>query len=254
MYFNTALFIVGLVIVGYTFSSRLFWLKYRLRLTQGYHTFLFTAGWSIIPIGVSLGFMATPPGEWVTNGFEKAFQNAFPVQIDEISPYLLSLVTYSLITALIIPWLIHWLIRATLNIDTATLKIYAMYTAEPAPVMTNLLFDSYAKGLPIAFTLSDRKVYLGYPTFISSSMFSPHGSDIHITPLESGYREEETLNLHLDTPYDVVLDEILSGTENTRSSDEFVITIPTREIVHAHLYDRSLTETFVRHAENHTSS
>lgn len=162
----------------------------------------------------------------------------------------LTLLVYGLIIALLLPAAIHYLYCGVTGIDSDTLKLHAMYTAEPSPMMAFLLFRSLEYGHPIAITLSDRKVYIGYPAFISSSLFSPHGSDIHITPLISGYRDEKQLSLELTTPYTEVLEELASAKGEHRDSEEFLITIPVCEIVHAHLYDPTLQEAFHRHEES----
>lgn len=244
---NSALLIVGLVVVGYVFASQLFWLRYRLRLTQGYHTFLFTAAFSVIPIAVALPLISVVPEPIGVEGISWLIDSSFSFGVGTGVPEVLTLLVYSLMVAVVLPALAHWIFCLVTGIDKDLLKVCAMYTAEPSPLMVNLLFSSIDRGLPIAFTLKDRKVYVGYPAFISSSLFSLHGSDLHITPLISGYRRENDLTLEFTTPYREVLDELASDEVGSRTGDEFLITIPVSEITHAHLYDPTLQPRFDRH-------
>lgn len=257
MAFHSAIFIVGAVVVGYVFSSRLFWLRYRLRLTQGYHTFLFTAAFSVIPIGLAaLILQSWGAGVYLADGVAHLLQKGLGIHIRPATAGLLALMVVALFVAIAIPALLHWLAHGISGLEYDDLRITAMYSAEPAPVLANVLFASYQYGLPIAITLSDRKVYVGYPAFVSSSLFSPHGSDLHITPLVSGYRGEHDLALHLKTPYDGVLAELddhYQKSEQPRDrgavAAQFTIHVPVREIVHAHLYDPTLQPVFDRHEE-----
>lgn len=244
---NSALLIVGLVVVGYVFASRLLWLRYRLRLTQGYHTFLFTAAFSVIPVAVALPLVGLVPEPIGPAGVSRLIEVSLSFGPGTAVPEVLTLLLYSLLVAVLLPALAHWVFCLVTGIDKDLLKVCAMYTAEPSPLMVNLLFSSIDRGLPIAFTLKDRKVYVGYPAFISSSLFSPHGSDLHITPLISGYRREDDLTLQFTTPYREVLDELASDEAGSRAGDEFLITIPVSEITHAHLYDPTLQPRFDRH-------
>ncbi|WP_435105579.1 hypothetical protein [Arhodomonas sp. AD133] len=160
---------------------------------------------------------------------------------------LVSLFVFGLVVALALPALLHLLIRTILGVTDRTLKTHAMYTAEPAPALANLQFQSWEYGIPLLVTLSDRKVYVGYPAYISSSFYSQNDGDIHITPLISGYRQEGDLRLVLNTPYDTVLDEITKSPDE-KTADQFTISIPVREIVHGHLFDPSLQDIFHKHS------
>jgi len=246
VYFSSALFIVGLVVVGYTFSSRLVWLRYRLRLTQGYHTFAFTAAFGIVPLILSLLIMELPFFDLVTTHLVDFFSSVFPEETASGVPFVAALLCYGILISISIPTLLHVIVKELAGISDRDLKIYGMYTAEPSPLMANIVFSSLEKGLPIAFTMSDRKVYVGYPAFVSSSVFSPHGGDLHIIPFDSGYRDEKNLSMHLVTNYREVLREILSSGSDEKADEDFVVSIPVREVVHAHLYDHSVAPAFDR--------
>lgn len=173
----------------------------------------------------------------------------FPTKPPLGTAEIIVLILFGLSISLVAPAFVHWLIRVFFALDEATLKINAMYTAEPAPTMIDIVFASYRHGLPMAVTLSDRKVYVGYPAFVSSSMFSPHGGDLHLTPLISGYRDKDDLTLKFTTPYDTVLKELEEIETEELDGEQFMITIPVREVAHAHLYNPTLQSVFDRHAE-----
>ncbi|MCG6267994.1 hypothetical protein [Vibrio furnissii] len=95
---------------------------------------------------------------------------------------------------------------------------------------TELFFRSLSFGLPILFTMSDRKVFIGYITSVNYFDFN----DIHISPILSGYRHKDNLKLELVTPYQDVLESLV---DEEVDDEVFTVTLPLREIVHAHLYD-----------------
>ena len=51
-------------------------------------------------------------------------------------------------------------------------------------------------------------------------------------PTLSGYRKDDTLELELTTNYDKVL-----NSDDDVVTESFLVTVPVREIVHAHLFD-----------------
>lgn len=249
MYLNSALLIAGAVVVGYVFAARLLWLRYRLRLTQGYHTFLFTAASSVIPL-ILAGFVAS----W--SGLESRLGHLVVRLLDpaglDLSPEVISilvLMLIALVLAATIPIIVHFLAGLLLGKTMKQLKLNAMYLAEPAPVLSGLQFSSYHYGIPMLVTLSDRKVYVGFPAYISSSLYSAYGSEIHLTPLISGYRDEKTLAFVPTTSYETVLAKIEEARAHRITARMFTISIPERVVVHAHLYDPELAPIFEEHAD-----
>ncbi|CAH6835243.1 MULTISPECIES: hypothetical protein [Vibrio] len=106
---------------------------------------------------------------------------------------------------------------------------------------TKLFFHSYQKGEPILFTMSDNKIYIGYPTEIHAESFN----DIRVLPLYSGYRTPKKRKLRLVTPYKDVIEEFVkkdgNGARNfekklTSDHETYMIYLPIREILYAHPY------------------
>lgn len=250
VYLDSALLIVGAVVVGYVFAARLLWLRYRLRLTQGYHTFLFTAASSFIPLALA-GFVAS----W--SGFENRLGHLVVRLLDPaglaLSPEVVSilvLMLIALVLAATLPMLVHYVARLLLGKTINQLKLNAMYLAEPAPVLSSLQFASFHYAIPILVTLSDRKVYVGFPAYISSSLYSAHGSELHLTPLISGYRDPEKLYFIPTTSYQAVFNEMVEKDVHCLLDEHmFTISIPEREVVHAHLYDPEMASMFEEHAD-----
>ncbi len=102
-----------------------------------------------------------------------------------------------------------------------------------SPEYTQLFFRSYEYGLPILFTLSDNKVYIGYVTEIHARPFN----DVYIIPIVSGYRESTTHKLKLVTPYKAIIEDVENDECNELDFEAFTVALPLREIVHAHLHD-----------------
>ena len=105
---------------------------------------------------------------------------------------------------------------------------------------SSLFFLSNETGIPIAFTLSNRKVYVGY-----AFHGAKHLNDIMVLPFKSGYRCDDELRLELVTDYQPIFDYLLKNEEDDGA--RFLITIPIREIVHASLHDFGYKDLFKEH-------
>ncbi|KLN65714.1 MULTISPECIES: hypothetical protein [Vibrio] len=135
--------------------------------------------------------------------------------------------------------------------------------------LSRLLAMSLEHRLPILFTMSDNKVFIGYPLFIP---VKPH-NDIYILPVVSGYRCKDTRAFSKVTDYTPVVELLVEkekekfkramttkgvsaeDVEAFMESDErlftkeeqwkkFTVALPCREIVHAHLHDLELESIF----------
>lgn len=109
-----------------------------------------------------------------------------------------------------------------------------------SPEFTKLCFKSFEYGLPVLFTMCDRKVYIGYVPEIHAKPFN----DIHVIPIFSGYRDKNTLNLVPVTPYQDIIHDVENDDEEEMDLEAFSVTLPVREIVHAHLHDFKYYERF----------
>ncbi|QPB84186.1 hypothetical protein CWC22_014780 [Pseudoalteromonas rubra] len=123
-------------------------------------------------------------------------------------------------------------------------------TGDKTPEFLSLAFSSASLGLPVAFTMKNRKVYIGY--IIRTSAAS---NDLEILPIVSGYRKKEDLDLVYLVDYQPITDKISEDDKTRNSSNiasdviakKFAIVLPHREIVHANLHDMSQMEHFRKH-------
>ena len=114
-----------------------------------------------------------------------------------------------------------------------------------------LIQESIDDQVPVEVTLRNRKIYIGLGLEIGIGTSSE--SDIALIPMYSGYRDEGTLNLNIETDYlsaiweFVEYDEGSSSDEDTDSwsSEEFRVVIPVTEVVSARLFDEELYDEFV---------
>ncbi|NNN64706.1 hypothetical protein [Vibrio sp. 2-1(7)] len=126
------------------------------------------------------------------------------------------------------------------SVDNYYSELLTSYENDPeSSEFTELFFRSLEFGLPILFTMSDRKVFIGYITSMNVFDFN----DIHIRPILSGYRTQKKLRLKLVTPYQDLFESL--GDEGSEfDEDVFTVTLPLREILHAHLYDFTYQDDF----------
>lgn len=132
---------------------------------------------------------------------------------------------------------IYLLINRYTASDKRELLMGAFIEDGDHPEFLELLLSSHRYGLPILFTLSDRKVFVGYPIKIESEKFN----DISILPVVSGYRDKDFLKFTPVTNYKSVIENELEDADY----EKFAVYLPTREIVHAHLMDLTLYDIFV---------
>ncbi|MDO3387291.1 hypothetical protein QWI17_15730 [Gilvimarinus sp. SDUM040013] len=155
--------------------------------------------------------------------------------------FLISVVTLS------ISWLAPTTIDRILSWKTEVDPFLARFKDESITdslsEFSSLFVRSAEYGLPIAFTLSSGKVYIGYLPYINFGEVN----DIELIPLVSGYRKDKTKKLVYTTNYHAVVDDLSNMSGNTESLDKFLIALPIREIVHANLHDFSFRDTFDKH-------
>ena len=124
-----------------------------------------------------------------------------------------------------------------------------------------LIAESIERQLPVEISLRNRKVYIGLA--IESGIGSGSDSDIAIIPLYSGYRDEETLDLHIETDYLPIIwnyvneDEEEDAQEEERGDEEedgenwipeeFRVVLPLSEIASGRLFDEEVYDKFLAH-------
>lgn len=256
-------FIIG--IAGYNFLRNIHKTHYMLKRSSGYHTFFSSssAGILLFIISsflyywlVSLGYNYSSSSSLGKLILDTTFSTNF-------SPKSVAMAEISVITLLLsqlLPAIYYF------PIDRKKLMRREFLQDAESPEFTRLFYRSSLTGIPILFTMSDRKVYIGYIYEMQEKQYS----DIYILPFFSGYRCDKELKLKKVTPYKPIIDALedkersriealLSTTEYTENEKkeyideyldkrkvwaDFIVALPLREIVHAHLHDFAHEEMF----------
>ncbi|KHT41681.1 hypothetical protein RJ47_13985 [Vibrio sinaloensis] len=239
-----------------------------LQRSSGYHTFFSSSA-----SGLLLAFFASLLYYWlvslgynsnVENSVGKLFlERAFLTSFDTQTVAMFEISFITLILSQILPWL------AYLPFNKKALLREEFFNDAESPEFTKLFYRSSLTGVPVLFTLSDRKVYIGYIYEIPTKPFT----DIYVLPLFSGYRCKDELRLKKVTPYKPVIDSLEAEEKKKikrvlrqkgyKESDtkeyvddfldqrniwaDFIIALPLREIVHAHLHDFAHENMFHKH-------
>ena len=169
----SALLVLLSLVAGYIFCTRLLAIRYRIRLSRGYHTFLLSAAWGVSLIGVGfIVLLMLPAYDDAARYLIALVESRLGVTPSEPTLLSLSAGTIAILIAVAMPPVLHRLLQWARDMDHVALKHWA---------------------------------------------------------------------------YDAVLTELNeTGTEDL-PLEQFLITVPTREIVHAHLYDIALGEVFRAH-------
>ena len=238
---TSLLFILVLCISGYYLLSRYHRTTYNLKRSSGYHTFLSSAAAGLAVCGVSVCVYAA--SDWLLTKLGWYFSLG-QIVLNNIlmcnaTPSTVALFDISAITVLLCVITPVVLYRFSLDYQ------YYCFLEEFAqdgesPEYTQLFFRSYEYGLPILFTMSDRKVYIGYVTEIHARPFN----DVYIIPIVSGYRDTTSQKLELVTPYKEIIEDVENDETNDLDFEAFTVALPLREISHAHLHDFEKYEAF----------
>lgn len=118
-------------------------------------------------------------------------------------------------------------VRAAVRNHGGDLRIFLHTAAEDA--------------VPVALTMSTRKVYVG---FVMGPPSLREPSYVTLLPTISGYRDEATREVAFTTVYESVYEDLLkraeSGEDLSTQVDEFQIVLPFDEIVSANRYDNEI--------------
>ena len=167
-------------------------------------------------------------------------------------------------TALIFSWLGWVLVNWYMSFGKRKERFTANLVEEKGSQLEKLLNYALVKELPISFSLSNHKVYIGWP--VEMVDLARNNEFIDIQLVYSGYRSSESLEMTLTTSYVLVIEYLRlraaiedneGAVEKYRDSPEFkesieayekipklsprdfYVTIRTSEIVHANIYDPS---------------
>ncbi|EGQ9275679.1 hypothetical protein M5238_004664 [Vibrio vulnificus] len=243
----SVLFVLVLCISGYQLLTKLHSYHYDLKRSSGYHTFLKSATAGLVLFvffallyAIACAFadhygFSVSVGEWLLN---KSFPSH---EFSQTEGHLLEIAVWMLLLSYSLPKFVY-------RSDNERAEMFTnKFAKDPqSPEYTQLFFRSVEFGLPILFTMSDRKVYIGYVIEIYADDFN----DINIVPIFSGYRDKDTLKLVPVTPYRDVIQDIEHTEEEQVNLEMFAVTLPIREINHAHLHDFSYYERF-KERESH---
>ncbi|WP_368485462.1 hypothetical protein ABZP26_05780 [Pseudoalteromonas sp. SD03] len=248
----TVFIILLISIVGYIFCKNSHFTSPKFSKSNGYHTFLLSAcyGSGIFVLAFVLYWLCNSDSD---NYFFVGFLSPLLINIfNDIAPsiyvpfWFLNFVQVSLI-ALSLSFVTPWIFLLLAMLFSKSTKADVMYGAfskiadtDDLSEFSSLFFLSNETGIPIAFTLSNRKVYVGY-----AFHGAKHLNDIMVLPFKSGYRCDDELRLELVTDYQPIFDYLLKNEEDDGA--RFLITIPIREIVHASLHDFGYKDLFKEH-------
>lgn len=264
----TVILIMIVSVTGYFFASRCHLTAPKFAKTDGYHTFLTSALYGSLLLILStliyslITFIFSGVNsfvEWLTGltpyGFSlPSFRDMLRSYIEFVFPntYVsdvviscMLIVSVSILLTFLLP---RKLIKVGMKLTNAAENelrwniFKKLQNTEYTNEFTSLLVRSIDTGLPIAFTLSNRKVYIGY-AFITAN----HSNDITVLPLKSGYRCDKELRLINVTDYNPVFEEMKKIEGEDKSLQKFLISLALREIVHANLHDFHYGPTFKKY-------
>jgi len=237
----SVVFILVLCIAGYNFYDRLPKLKFRLKRSSGYHTFLLSAsgGMFLFAISAFLYWLCFEFFSWIEVYPSLGRYILIDIYISEATIGERALFDTSVI-ALLLSYLLPRYYFGDKKEVRKRLLIEFSGDSE-APELTQLFFRSMRFGIPVLFTMSDRKVYIGYILEVHTTDFN----DVFILPIFSGYRDKNDLTLVPVTPYQDVLDDIANDLNSSDVDyEKFTVGLPLREILYAHLHDFNYYEKF----------
>lgn len=248
----TVLIVLLISIVGYIFCKNSHFISPKFNKSNGYHTFLLSAccGSGVFVFSFIVYWLchSGPNNEFFVGFLSSTLTDMLNVLAPsvQVSFWLLNFIQISIIAILLafgIPWFLL-VLAMLISKSTPAEVLYGAFSkiadTDDLSEFSSLFFLSNETGIPIAFTLSNKKVYIGYPFHGAK-----HLNDIMILPLMSGYRCKDELRLELVTDYQPIFDYLLENKEDDGA--RFLITIPIREIVHASLHDFGYKELFKKY-------
>lgn len=113
---------------------------------------------------------------------------------------------------------------------------YATYNFYLGRAITNndfelMMFRSCDNEIPVMFTLSTNKVYVGMVNFLPNP--AHERKSVRIMPFLSGYRDNETHKFHITENYYHVIEPYMEGrpTHDHLSLDDFDIILPSSQMI-----------------------
>jgi len=100
--------------------------------------------------------------------------------------------------------------------------------------LMKLLHSAQKEKKTVMLTLSDKKVYVGFVALDLN--LKPEMPYVSILPTASGYREKDTLRVHLTVSYGDIYGQIAGGLRDDVIIDDFQVLVPTSMIVSARIF------------------
>lgn len=108
--------------------------------------------------------------------------------------------------------------------EKASTRVIKRYGAE----REKLLFVAMEEEALVSVTLSNRKVYVGWPVYTPD--LRRETRDFRLLPAVSGYRDEKTLELWFTTQYIGIYQRLGGGAFEGLSAEDFEVAIPLDEV------------------------
>lgn len=217
--------IFSILVAGYIPATRCYAFRYKTARESGHRLYLTTAvlgffafflsGVLIYLIDFLWFFLSHLPWLETSNGF---FKSGKVLVLSLMAPVLSSIMTF--------------LYNKSPN--SKNKNIHRVWEEDD---LSALLSYATRNIKPIAITTSSRKVYIGYVARTNE----PDRERSHITllPLYSGYRDKDSLRLHVTIEYE----EVFSYYENEVGEadvEDFYVVIPVSEIVSSHVFNPAI--------------
>ena len=193
------------------------------------------------------------------SGYHLLFRSAIVGSLLAVPAHIITLFLNRLIPQLRCAWYAH------LPVDYVDTAAMILVLAVALPPLINLFYsrekgakraaqkygdlielviaDAFERQKPVELSLKSGKSYIGL--VLQSNITKRGASDVTLVPLASGYRSDETKELHITTNYAPVIDEWLGG--DSLSDDDlqdFSITLPRSEVCSARPFDPELYQLF----------
>ena len=120
--------------------------------------------------------------------------------------------------------------------DKASTRAIRRYAGE----RERLLYDAMRKERLVLITLASRKAYIGWP--VHTPDLRHETEDFRLLPAISGYRDEQTLELHQTTQYVTVYESIRNGEIKNLQAKDFEIAVPLEQVVTAVLFSLDMSQ------------
>ena len=132
--------------------------------------------------------------------------------------------------------LLAFIVNRLYGADRASTRAIRNYGTETE----KLLLKAMETGALVLVTLENRKVYIGWPAY--SPDLRHESNQFRILPAVSGYREENSLELHPTTQYLDIYERIRQGQVTDLQANDFEVVLPLDKVISANLFSLDLDQ------------